>query len=75
MRGFSRQERGELFHSFSFPGPDFPSHFLGFLNQSMIGKEKEACVIKEEGFQLKLGGGIWGEGWGRKLSRLSVPFP
>lgn len=26
MRGFSRQERGELFHSFSFPGPDFPSH-------------------------------------------------
>ena len=57
MRGFSRQERGELFHSFSFPGPDFPFHFLGFLNQSMIGKEKEACVIKEEGFQLKLGGG------------------
>lgn len=60
MRGFSRQERGELFHSFSFLGPDFPFHFLGFLNQSMIGKEKEACVIKEEGFQLKLGGGIWG---------------
>ena len=26
MRGFSRQERGELFHSFSFPGSDFPSH-------------------------------------------------
>lgn len=66
MRGFSTQERGELFHSFSFPGPDFPSHFLGFLNQSMIGKEKEACVIKEEGFQLKLGGGIWGWGVGKK---------
>ena len=80
MRGFSRQERGELFHSFSFPGPDFPSHLdfpsplvppppptppMGLtlvvsITRVLIRKEKEACLIKEEGFQLKLGGGIWG---------------
>ena len=60
------------------PSPPPPTPPMGLtlvvsITRVLIGKEKEACLIKEEGFQLKLGGGIWGWGVGKKTFSPSCP--